>query len=208
MKLVSLISGGIDSPVASYLMAKAGADVILLHMDNGKYSDVSEIEKIKKIAERLSEITEKEFPLYSISHEKNQTELIEKCEKSYHCVLCKRMMQHVAKEFAKKNGCAGIIMGDSLGQVASQTLANIHAENKGLDFPVVRPLIGMDKQEIMDIARRIGTYDISVSKSSVCGALPPKTITEAVPEKITEEESKIDVPSMISESMNTAKRIQ
>lgn len=208
MKLVSLISGGIDSPVASYVMAARGADVVLLHMDCGKYSDTAELEKIKKISEKLSEAAGKEFPLYSVNHEINQSIFSEKCESSYRCVLCKRMMQRVAKEFALRNGCSGIVMGDSLGQVASQTLRNICAENTGLDFPVIRPLIGMDKLEITAIAQKIGTYDISVSEMSDCGALPPKAVTEAKSEKVTEEESKIDILGMTKESVASAKRIQ
>ena len=162
MKLVSLISGGIDSPVASYIMARRGADVILLHMDNGEFSDGRDLEKIRLIAKRLGEVTGKEFPVYMADHGSSQREIMDKCQHSYQCVMCKRTMQRVAKRFAQANGCSGIIMGDSLGQVASQTLRNIRAEGRELDFPIVRPLIGMDKTEIIDIAREIGTYDLSL----------------------------------------------
>ena len=207
MKLAALISGGIDSPVASYIMAKRGADVILLHMDNGIYSSKKEMEKVKKLAERLREVTGKEFPLYILDHETNQTLIKERCEHPYQCVMCKRTMQFVAKEFSKRNGCSGIIMGDSLGQVASQTLRNIRAEGSGLDFPIVRPLIGMDKNEIIDIARKIGTYDISIIQDGGCAVVPDKPITEARVDRVQELESKLDFKKMISDCVDSAKPI-
>ena len=205
MKLVALMSGGIDSPVASYIMAKRGADVILLHMDNGIYSSKKEIEKVRKLAERLREVTGREFPLYILNHEANQTLIKERCEHPYQCVMCKRTMQFTAREFAKRNGCSGIIMGDSLGQVASQTLRNIRAEGMGLDFPIVRPLIGMDKEEIIEIAKEIGTYEISIIQSGGCGVVPQKPITEARIDKVEELQSKLDFDGMISACADSAK---
>ena len=101
------------------------------------------LDKVKRLADRLEEATGKKFPLYVLNHEANQTLIKERCENHYQCVMCKRTMQFVAREFSKRNGCSGIIMGDSLGQVASQTLRNIRAEGSGLNFPIVRPLIGM-----------------------------------------------------------------
>ena len=89
MKLVALISGGFDSPVASYIMAKRGADVILLHMDNGIYGGKKEIKKVKALSKRLEEATGKEFPLYVLNHEANQTLIKKNCDRSYQCVMCK-----------------------------------------------------------------------------------------------------------------------
>ena len=207
MKLVALISGGIDSPVASYIMAERGADVILLHMDNGIYTGKKSLEKVKRLADRLEKVTGKRFPLYVLNHEANQTLIKERCERAYQCVLCKRTMQFVAKEFAIRNGCSGIIMGDSLGQVASQTLRNIRAEGSGLDFPIVRPLIGMDKTEIIDIARKIGTYDISIIQDGGCGVVPDKPITEARTDKVLELESKLDFRKMVSDCADSARPV-
>ena len=207
MKLVALISGGIDSPVASYIMAERGADVILLHMDNGIYTGKKSIEKVRKLADRLEEVTGKRFPLYVLNHEANQMLIKERCDRAYQCVLCKRTMQFVAKEFAIRNGCSGIVMGDSLGQVASQTLRNIRAEGSGLDFPIVRPLIGMDKTEIIDIARKIGTYDISIIQDGGCAVVPDKPITEARTDKVIELESKLDFRKMVSDCVDSAKLI-
>ena len=207
MKLVALISGGIDSPVASYIMSKMGADVILLHMDNGIYAG-EDVDKVIKLSKRLEEVTGKKFPVYVLNHEINQTMIKERCEHSYQCVMCKRTMQHVAREFAKKHGCSGIIMGDSLGQVASQTLRNIRAEGSGLDFPIVRPLIGMDKNEIIDIAKEIGTYDISIIQTGGCGVVPLKPITEARVDKVLELQSKLDFEKMVADCVESARLIQ
>ena len=205
MKLVALLSGGIDSPVASYIMSVRGADILLLHMDNGRYADRKEIDKVRMLAARLSEVTGKEFPLYIADHETNQTIIKDKTDHKYQCVMCKRTMMFVAKEFSKRNGCKGIIMGDSLGQVASQTLRNIRSETVDLDFPVIRPFIGMDKKEIIDIARRIGTYDISIIQTAGCGIVPIRPITEASPSDVIKLQSKVDFESMVNASADSVR---
>ena len=207
MKFVTLLSGGIDSPVAAYLMANVGADVILLHMDNGEYGDPKEIDKVKKLAARLSEMTGKELPLYIAAHGPNQEAIKKNCEYSYQCVMCKRVMQNVAKRFAQMQGCDGIIMGDSLGQVASQTLRNIKAEQCDVDYPIVRPLIGLDKEEIIDIAKRIGTFDISIIQTGGCKVVPMKPVTEATIDKVLANEAKLDFEKLVAESADNAVRV-
>ena len=208
MKLVALMSNGIDSPVASYLMSKRGADVILLHMDNRPYTDDRSIEIVKDIAQRLREVTGKEFPLYVAEHGRNQTIINENCDPHYQCVLCKRVMQRTARELAKKLGASGIIMGDSLGQVASQTLKNIRSENIGLDFPVTRPLIGLDKLEIEAVAKEIGTYEISIRPTDGCKIVPIRPITEASPDKVASMSAKIDIDSLAHECAEKAVLVQ
>ena len=204
MKLVSLMSNGIDSPVASYRMSLMGADVILLHMDNRPYTDDRSVENVKAIAERLREVTGKEFPLYMAPHGDNQREIFENCDRSYQCVMCKRVMQRTARELARMLGADAIVMGDSLGQVASQTLRNIVSENIGLDFPVIRPLIGMDKLEIEAIAKEIGTYDISIRPTDGCTIVPVGPITNADPEKVARFGEKIDVDAIARRSAEAA----
>ena len=207
MKLVSLISGGIDSPVASYMMAHVGADVIMLHMDNGSFGDPKDIEKVIDLAKQLESVTGKEFPVYVADHETNQNAIKKNCDYNYQCVMCKRFMQNVAKQFALKNGCEAIVMGDSLGQVASQTLRNIKAEQTALGFPILRPLIGLDKVEIMDTARRIGTYDISIRKTKGCAAVPMKPVTEAKAEKVLEFQNRMDFAGLVDASASNARRV-
>jgi thiamine biosynthesis protein ThiI len=179
MKAVSLISGGIDSPVASYIMSRAGADVVLLHMDNRPYADDRALKNVVDISERLEEVLGKRLPLYVAPHGDSQRMISESCDRNYQCVMCKRAMQRTAREFAKSIGASAIIMGDSLGQVASQTLKNIRAENVGLEFPVLRPLIGMDKIEIIEIAKKIGTFYLSIKEATGCTIVPRKVTVAA-----------------------------
>ena len=207
MRLLSLISGGIDSPVASYMMAHVGADVTLLHMDNGQFGDPKDLEKVVSIAKQLEKVTGKEFPVYVGDHEPNQAAIKKSCDANYQCVMCKRFMHHVAKKFAMQNGFDGIIMGDSLGQVASQTLRNIKAEQTELAFPIIRPLIGLDKIEIIDTAKRIGTYDISIIQTKGCAAVPIKPVTEATPEKVKELQGRLDFEGLVNASADNARRV-
>jgi len=207
MKLVALMSGGIDSPVAAYLMSERGADVVLLHMDNRPHTDDRCSEKVRRIADRLSAVTGKDIPLYTAEHGMNQTLIKKRCDNSYQCVLCKRLMMLVAKEFGERNGCSGIIMGDSLGQVASQTLRNIRSESSDLGYPVVRPLIGLDKLEIEAVAKKIGTYELSILPESPCGVVPQRPITEAEFSKVISLQAQLDIVEMVKNSVNSAKRI-
>lgn len=189
-------------------MAARGADVILLHMDNRPYTDSRCIEKVKKLAARLSDVCEKEMPLYVADHGMNQTIIRRRSDSSYQCVLCKRLMMRVAKEFALRNGCSGIIMGDSMGQVASQTLRNIRSESSDLGFPVARPLIGLDKLEIETMAKKIGTYEISIIPEAPCGAVPQRPITEANLSKVMMLQSELDFDDMVRASADSTERIQ
>ena len=179
MKLVALLSGGIDSPVAAYIMDKAGAEITLLHMDNRPFADDISIEKVRSLAEQLRSITGSPLPLYSAPHGMSQETISKTCDRNYQCVLCKRAMLSTAQEIAGRLGCKGIVTGDSLGQVASQTLKNLRFAGHGLSIPVVRPLIGYDKLEIEAIAKKIGTYELSIIQSEGCTIVPSKPITEA-----------------------------
>ena len=120
--------------------------------------------------------------------------------------MCKRMMHRVAKRFSEEHGCDAIALGDSLGQVASQTLKNIKAEQRELGFPVLRPLIGLDKNEIIEIAKEIGTFDISIIQSKGCFAVPAKPITEASTEKVAKQQEAMDFDATIEKSAASAVR--
>ena len=179
MKVVCLMSGGIDSPVAAYIMARAGAEVILLHMDNRPYADDRPIEKARKIAAQLRKVTGQPIPLYFAPHGISQQKMSEKIDSLYTCVMCKHAMILTAKNLCMRLGAKAIVMGDSLGQVASQTLMNLKSENIGVNFPILRPLIGYDKLEIIDIGEKIGTFELSNLPASGCTILPKKVVTEA-----------------------------
>jgi tRNA uracil 4-sulfurtransferase len=207
LKLISLISGGIDSPVATYMMAGLGADIVLLHMDNRPYAEDASIERVMDLAEQLRSVTGLEMPLYSAPHGRLQEIISQTCDHNYQCVMCKRIMQRTARDLGIKLGCTGIVMGDSLGQVASQTLRNIRFENLGLDFPVLRPLIGYDKLDIECIAKQIGTYEISIIPVKGCTIVPLKPITEADMDKVHIFDSASDMEHIAADTAAAAIRL-
>ena len=207
MKVVALISGGIDSPVAAYMMSRAGADVVLLHMDNRPYADDTSIERVKQLAECLRRATGREMPLYSAAHGPSQEAIMHRADRMYQCVLCKHAMMLTAKALCRKLGADAIVMGDSLGQVASQTLHNIRSEMGSVDFTILRPLIGYDKLEIEAIAKEIGTYDISILPAVGCTALPAKVITMGRPERMQAYSDKCGLETVAAESAQNAVRL-
>ena len=195
--------------MAAFLMAQRGAEMVLLHMDNRPFSGELGVRKAVLLAEALRRVTGQEMPLYMAPHGENQAVNKEKCQSSYQCVLCKRLMLRTAQAVALRFGASGIVMGDSLGQVASQTLNNIRAEQHGLELPVLRPLIGLDKLEIERLAKEIGTYEISIMSdgSKDCTAVPSRVITNASVKDILDEEAKVDMGSMAVRSAEMARRV-
>jgi thiamine biosynthesis protein ThiI len=172
-KLVSLISGGIDSPVATFLMMKRGVLPVLLHFQ------VSEAEaaKVARLRDRLAEFSAgKKIKLIVIPREElflgKFSGLFGTRHEPYVCVICKYLMHKKAAQVVQEEGAFGIITGDNLAQVASQTLKNLMAQRRGSDCPVYSPLIAYEKIETMALARRIGTYDLSIE--SVSGCTPPR----------------------------------
>jgi thiamine biosynthesis protein ThiI len=207
MKTVSLMSSGIDSPVATFLISKKTKDIILLHVDTEPYTDQREKQIFLKLAQQLKKITKQHIKTYIIPHGNNLKIFQQNCDKKYTCIFCKRMMLRYAEKIAQKEQADTIIMGDSLGQVASQTLQNIQTIERAINMPVLRPLIGMDKQEIINIAKEIGTYDISIQKKDPCSAVPKKPATMAKLKKITDEENKINISELVKTAVENAEVI-
>ncbi|WP_048159942.1 7-cyano-7-deazaguanine synthase [Thermococcus barophilus] len=177
MKAVALLSSGIDSPVAIYLMLKKGLEVIPIHFkqDEGKYKKVQKIWKqLKELyPERLKELVvvdvyEYQAPVFE--------KIMEMKKHKWICVFCKFTMYRKATEIARENGALAIITGDSLGQVASQTLDNLFIISLATDLPILRPLIGLDKEEVIKIAKKIGTFDISIEPEEGCPFVPKHPI--------------------------------
>lgn len=205
MKAVVLLSGGIDSPVAAYLMARAGAEIVALHMDGSPYFESNA--RVEKLIARLRELTGQEMPLFTAPHGSvNLSKIARTRVPNIRCVLCKRFMMRTAEALAKREGCTAIIMGDSMGQVASQTLRNMRVEQQAVSIPIIRPLIGMDKDQIVGIAREIGTFGLSIDNAGPCGIVPAKPSTAASLEKIMSAEGEMDVPTMIEKALDGTKR--
>ena len=200
MKAVALLSGGIDSPVALYIMAKK-MECIALHMDNEPFGG-GETGKVEEMVKRISLILDKKIDLYTVPFGRTiQKAIYENCDERYRCVMCKRMMYRVAEAAGREMGADIIVTGENLGQVASQTLQNLVVLDESVGMAVVRPLVGLDKEDIIDIAKRIGTYDISIKKAFPCGLVPSKPSTSAVLERIHEEEMKADFSSLVERAV-------
>lgn len=204
MKLISLISGGIDSPVATYLMMKKGADIVGVYFDNRPFCDEKSLEKTTKLVEKLEKIFNKKIKIYIVPHGNNLSVFAESCRKNLECVLCKRMMLRIGEKIAKTENADGLVTGESLGQVASQTLENIYVENQAVKIPVLRPLIGFDKIEIEKIAKETGLYEISIIPCLPCSIVPKKPATMARLENVLNEEEKIDISALVEESVRNA----
>ena len=196
MKAVCLLSGGIDSPVAAYVMGRNGADLAPLHMDNRPHADSSAVNKAISLASQVERSLGRPLDLYVAPHGGNQLLIHERCQHNLQCVLCKRTMLRVARNLARRIGADAVVTGESLGQVASQTLYNIVSEQSGLDFPVLRPLIGLDKLEIEALAKQIGTYEISIQRGTPCTIVPHRPATMATPELMRAQETKLDLEAV------------
>ncbi len=206
-KAVSLISSGIDSPVAAYLMMKQGVDVVFVHMDPAPFSDGRNIEIVKQLLTHLSKIFDKKLKLYIAPHGENFTQIQKHCENRLTCILCKRMMIRVANKIAEKEGADYILTGENLGQVASQTLENMQVIDNSSERIVLRPLLTNDKTETIKIAREIGTYDISIQKCTCCKAVPQRPATKSTIIKLQREEERIDIKKLVEDSVNNSRII-
>ncbi len=198
---VSLFSGGIDSPVAAWMMMKRGLDVHPLFMDQTPYVGPSYITRVKKAFRAVAEYVPVDgFKLFSAPMGQVMERILESSEPRYTCVMCKRSMYRIAESFAEENSLKAIVTGESLGQVASQTMANLFVLDNAVSIPVLRPLIGLDKVEIEDIARTVGTYDVTARKVEGCTAVPPHPATRSRIEVINRLEEKLDLPSLCREA--------
>jgi thiamine biosynthesis protein ThiI len=201
IKLLSLISGGIDSPVASYLMLERGAELATLYLDNQPFTDEKMKTKVITQVERLKRVSKLKIKLYIVPHGENQKMFARNCDRHVGCILCRRMMFRIGEALATREHAVALVTGESLGQVASQTLQNIRVESSAIKMPVIRPLIGLDKIEIERIAKDIGTYDISISPGLCCTIVPKKPSTNAAIERIIEEEKKVNMDSLLKEAL-------
>lgn len=162
-----LLSAGFDSPVAAYFLMKRGVRVVFIHFHSYPYTSRSSIDQAKQLADRLGEI-QSESDFISVPFAEIQKEIIAKTPERLRVILYRRMMMRIAERFAKERNCEALVTGESLGQVASQTLRNMSVIEEAVEMPILRPLLGMDKEEIIFFARELGTYKISVEPYDDC----------------------------------------
>jgi thiamine biosynthesis protein ThiI len=204
MKALSLISGGIDSPVATHLMLKRGLNVLAIHFDNRPFTDDKQFEKTKLLLSRLEELHGRGIPFFVIPFKEAHISFGKNCKRNLHCVLCRRMMLRIAEKIARKEDADALLTGESLGQVASQTLKNIRVESQAVEIPIIRPLIGLDKLEIESVAKDIGTYELSILPGMCCSMVPNKPSTYSQLKRVLEEEEKVDIENLVEEALKGA----
>ena len=207
-RLVGMLSGGIDSPVASWLMMKRGSHVIPLFIDMAPYGGRDYEQKAIDVATKLREFAPvSKYRMITAPFAKILDAISRASEARYRCVLCKRMMYRVACSIAEKQQALGIVTGESLGQVASQTLLNLTTISEAARLPIYRPLIGLDKMEIQALAQRIGTYDISIRKVHGCTFVPQKPATSAKLQTIASIEKDLQIDLLVQDALKRLKKI-
>lgn len=201
---VMLMSGGIDSPVSLYYLLRQGHDMVSVHLDNRPFTDDSPLEKIVDHLASLGQRFGRRIPLYVLPHGPTQVNLMRNTDRHFGCVLCRRFMWRSAERIAEREGATFLATGEALGQVASQTLSNMRSATASVHLPIVRPLIGFDKQEIEAVAKSIGTYAISIRPGVCCQAVPDKPATRSQLVQILQEEERVDVEAMIADCVRRA----
>jgi len=198
-----LLSGGIDSPVAGFLMAKRGVKLSIIHYHSYPFTSERSEQKVKELAEMLTHFNG-EIKFYSINILNIQKAIHESCHEDEMTIISRRFMMRIADMVAEKEGCDAIITGESLGQVASQTIDGIKVTDNIVDRPVFRPLIGFDKVEIIKIAKDIETYEKSIEPFDDCCTvfLPKHPVTRPKIETIEESEKKLNIDELIEEALN------
>lgn len=207
-KGVLLISGGIDSPVAGYMMAKRGMEVEYLHFHSYPYTNEQAKDKVVELARILSRYTGgTSISTVKVTH--IQEEIHKKCAAELNVTLLRRFMFRIAERVAKRKGAKCLITGESLGQVASQTIEGITSSNAVVTLPVLRPLIGFDKEEIIIRAKKIGTFETSVLPYEDCCTvfLPEFPAIKPKLSFIEEEETKLDIEALVNEALGSLERI-
>ncbi|HJJ38893.1 MAG TPA: tRNA 4-thiouridine(8) synthase ThiI [Methanocorpusculum sp.] len=199
-----LLSAGIDSPVAAWLMMRRGVTMSGVFADSGSFAGSASRDLAKDNARILSLwCPGRAFPLWIVNVEPFLLAMREHCDRHYTCLFCKRFMIRVAEYIAKRNRLEAVVTGENIGQVASQTLQNMRVITASSDLPILRPLLTYDKEEIVAISRRIGTFHESAGDTS-CRAVPVKPATRSDCELISAEESKLDIEGLVAEAAESA----
>lgn len=203
-----LLSGGIDSPVAGFMMAKRGVQLEAIHFESFPYTSERAKEKVLELAKHLTRYTMR-LRVHVFSLTKIQELLRDNCEEEYFTLMLRRYMMAISLKLAHDYDCEAIITGESLGQVASQTMKAINVTNSMTDIPIFRPLIGMDKEEIIRVARQIGTFETSTLPYEDCCTVftPRHPRTRPELEKVIEQENRLPFDELVEEAYKTRETI-
>lgn len=197
-KAAIMISGGIDSPVAAWMMAKRGLELTAIHFASPPYTSVRAERKVHDLIGKVSDWAGA-INLYVVPFTEIQEKIRDCCPEELFTIIMRRYMIRVAEIIAKKVGCQALISGESLGQVASQTIGALVCTDAAATMPILRPLIGMDKEEIIRISRRIDTFEISIQPYEDCCTVftPKHPRTRPTEEQITEAEKALDIEELL-----------
>ena len=199
---LSLLSGGIDSPVSSYMMAKRGVVLEMLHFAAPPYTSDLARQKVLQLAQELTAWCGR-MSVHIVPLTEIQEQIRKQCPEEYFTLITRRFMMRIADRLAKEFDCRALVTGENLGQVASQTMEALRVSEDVTDLPVLRPLIGMDKEEIVRIARHIGTFDTSILPYEDCCTVftPRHPKTKPHVEEVREIESVLDIEGLVSRAM-------
>jgi thiamine biosynthesis protein ThiI len=202
-KVVCLVSGGIDSPVAVWYIMRKNLKPVCVYFDNSPFADETTKQRTLEVLKKLRGYVTENIKLYIVPHGADLADILRNCQRNLTCLLCRRMMYRVAERIALKEGAEAIVTGEIIGEHASQTLRNLRVETEALsNVTVLRPLIGMNKTEVESLARKIGTFDASVKPASCCTGPPPQPRTRARLEEVLEAERKLDIEGMVKRDLD------
>jgi len=197
-KALLLLSGGIDSPVAGYLMSKRGLRLEAVHFHSYPYTSVQAKEKVLELAKQISSYCD-EIKLHIVSFTEIQEQIHKNCDEEYMITIMRRIMMRIAQKLCEQNGLGAIVTGESLGQVASQTMQSMNVTNSVVDIPVFRPLIAFDKEQIMGIAKSIDTYETSILPYEDCCTvfLPKNPVIKPTIRRAEYLERNLDIDKLV-----------
>lgn len=202
-KVLLLLSGGIDSPVAGWMMLKRGVTLEAIHFYSYPFTSERSLEKVRDLAHKLTRWGGT-INLHVVPFTEIQTAIRDKCPEDYTITIMRRFMMRIAEQVAAKAGALALSTGESLGQVASQTLESMNTINDVVNIPILRPLIGMDKLEITEIARRIDTFELSILPFEDCCTIftPKNPVTRPKPAMAARFEQQLDVEALVADAVN------
>ena len=208
-RAITMLSGGIDSPVSTYMIAKRGVKLIPVHFFSFPYTSELAKQKVIELAQILTDYCGT-MMIEIVPFTKIQEEIRDKCPEEYFTLIMRRMMMRIATKIAEANGCKAIVTGENLGQVASQTMEAMASTQSVTYLPTLQPLIGMDKEEIVTIARKIGTFNTSILPYEDCCTVftPRHPKTKPTLAEVAEVEKALDVDALVDEVVANIERVK